>query len=212
MTLPSTRFGKPEDLARHRRVPAFRRRRVDQRPGLVGQRRRDAPRVTTGHTRRPSRPPPHIRTAAPRDTCSAAPGARGPPLRSVQRRPETEGLFGDELLVTMNRGASLINTARVKIVDRGRRRPRPTQRPVGWLRGRCDCARVRHVPRAPPVGMPTWRITADDTDPPGADDFTRHARHHDRVRSCPPSRACHRRARSAGTRCPSDRLRAVRGV
>ncbi len=41
---------------------------------------------------------------------------------------------------------------------------------------------------------------------------SRRARHRDRVRSCPPSRACPRRARSAGTRCPSDRLPAVRGV
>jgi formate dehydrogenase len=32
--------------------------------------------------------------------------------------PETEGLFGDELLGTMKRGAYLINTARAKIVDR----------------------------------------------------------------------------------------------
>ncbi len=37
------------------------------------------------------------------------------------------------------------------------------------------------------------------------------AGHRDRVRSCPRSRGCRRRARSAGTRCPSDRLRAVRG-
>ena len=42
--------------------------------------------------------------------------------------------------------------------------------------------------------------------------FSRRARHRDRVRSCPPSRACRRRARSAGTRCPSDRLPAVRGA
>jgi formate dehydrogenase len=32
--------------------------------------------------------------------------------------PETEGLFGDELLATMKRGAYLINTARAKIADR----------------------------------------------------------------------------------------------
>jgi formate dehydrogenase len=32
--------------------------------------------------------------------------------------PETEGLFGDELLATMKRGAYLINTARGKIADR----------------------------------------------------------------------------------------------
>ncbi len=32
--------------------------------------------------------------------------------------PETEGLFGDELLATMKRGAYLINTARARIVDR----------------------------------------------------------------------------------------------
>ncbi|MFD5117411.1 NAD-dependent formate dehydrogenase [Streptomyces sp. NPDC058220] len=32
--------------------------------------------------------------------------------------PETEGLFGDELLATMKRGAYLINTARAKICDR----------------------------------------------------------------------------------------------
>ncbi|MFF4756584.1 NAD-dependent formate dehydrogenase [Streptomyces sp. NPDC002514] len=32
--------------------------------------------------------------------------------------PETEGLFGDELLDTMKRGAYLINTARARIVDR----------------------------------------------------------------------------------------------
>ena len=32
--------------------------------------------------------------------------------------PETEGLFGDELLGAMKRGAYLINTARAKIVDR----------------------------------------------------------------------------------------------
>ncbi|MGW4736462.1 NAD-dependent formate dehydrogenase [Streptomyces shenzhenensis] len=32
--------------------------------------------------------------------------------------PETEGLFGDELLGTMKRGAYLINTARARIVDR----------------------------------------------------------------------------------------------
>ncbi len=32
--------------------------------------------------------------------------------------PETEGLFGDELIATMKRGAYLINTARGKIVDR----------------------------------------------------------------------------------------------
>ena len=32
--------------------------------------------------------------------------------------PETEGLFGDELLVMMKRGAYLINTARAKIADR----------------------------------------------------------------------------------------------
>ncbi|MFF4896353.1 NAD-dependent formate dehydrogenase [Streptomyces sp. NPDC001068] len=32
--------------------------------------------------------------------------------------PETEGLFGDELLGTMKRGAYLINTARAKIADR----------------------------------------------------------------------------------------------
>jgi formate dehydrogenase len=32
--------------------------------------------------------------------------------------PETEGLFGDELLSTMKRGAYLINTARAKIADR----------------------------------------------------------------------------------------------
>ncbi|MFD7158995.1 NAD-dependent formate dehydrogenase [Kribbella sp. NPDC059898] len=31
--------------------------------------------------------------------------------------PETEGLFGDELLATMKRGAYLINTARAKIAD-----------------------------------------------------------------------------------------------
>jgi hypothetical protein len=34
----------------------------------------------------------------------------------------------------------------------------------------------------------------------------------DRVRSCPPSQACHRRARSAGTRCPSDWRPAVRAA
>ncbi len=39
--------------------------------------------------------------------------------------------------------------------------------------------------------------------------FSRRVRHRDRVRSCPPSRACHRRARSAGTPCPSDRLPAM---
>ena len=33
--------------------------------------------------------------------------------------PETEGLFGDELLATMKRGTYLINTARAKIADRG---------------------------------------------------------------------------------------------
>ncbi|MFJ2559531.1 MULTISPECIES: NAD-dependent formate dehydrogenase [unclassified Streptomyces] len=32
--------------------------------------------------------------------------------------PETEGLFGDELIATMKRGAYLINTARAKIADR----------------------------------------------------------------------------------------------
>ncbi|GAA2859720.1 NAD-dependent formate dehydrogenase [Nonomuraea rubra] len=32
--------------------------------------------------------------------------------------PETEGLFGDELLATMKRGAYLINTARARIADR----------------------------------------------------------------------------------------------
>ncbi|WP_327633108.1 NAD-dependent formate dehydrogenase [Kribbella sp. NBC_00482] len=32
--------------------------------------------------------------------------------------PETEGLFGDELLATMKRGTYLINTARAKIADR----------------------------------------------------------------------------------------------
>ena len=32
--------------------------------------------------------------------------------------PETEGLFGDELLGTMKRGTYLINTARAKIADR----------------------------------------------------------------------------------------------
>ncbi|MFI0965862.1 NAD-dependent formate dehydrogenase [Streptomyces sp. NPDC021080] len=32
--------------------------------------------------------------------------------------PETEGLFGDDLLATMKRGAYLVNTARAKIVDR----------------------------------------------------------------------------------------------
>ncbi|MFD7875000.1 NAD-dependent formate dehydrogenase [Streptomyces sp. NPDC059766] len=32
--------------------------------------------------------------------------------------PETEGLFGDDLLATMKRGAYLINTARARIVDR----------------------------------------------------------------------------------------------
>ncbi|RZT27472.1 formate dehydrogenase [Kribbella sp. VKM Ac-2569] len=32
--------------------------------------------------------------------------------------PETEGLFGDELLATMRRGTYLINTARAKIADR----------------------------------------------------------------------------------------------
>lgn len=32
--------------------------------------------------------------------------------------PETEGLFGDELLATMKRGSYLINTARAKIADR----------------------------------------------------------------------------------------------
>lgn len=47
---------------------------------------------------------------------------------------------------------------------------------------------------------------------PARGGFSRRARHRDRVRSCPPSWACHRRARSAGTRCPSDRLPAVRGV
>lgn len=37
-------------------------------------------------------------------------------------------------------------------------------------------------------------------------------RHRDRVRSCPPSRECRRRARSAGTRCPSGWLPGVRGA
>ncbi|MFD5746251.1 NAD-dependent formate dehydrogenase [Streptomyces sp. NPDC127033] len=32
--------------------------------------------------------------------------------------PETEGLFGDEMIATMKRGAYLINTARAKIADR----------------------------------------------------------------------------------------------
>jgi lactate dehydrogenase-like 2-hydroxyacid dehydrogenase len=32
--------------------------------------------------------------------------------------PETQGLFGDDLLATMRRGAYLINTARALIVDR----------------------------------------------------------------------------------------------
>ena len=32
--------------------------------------------------------------------------------------PETEGLFGDKLLAEMERGASLIDTARARIVDR----------------------------------------------------------------------------------------------
>jgi hypothetical protein len=42
--------------------------------------------------------------------------------------------------------------------------------------------------------------------------FSRRAGHRGRVRSCPPSWGCHRRARSAGTRCLSDWRPAVRGV
>lgn len=56
------------------------------------------------------------------------------------------------------------------------------------------------------------RFTADDTDPPRAGRLSLRVQHRDRVRSCPPPGACRRRARSAGTRCPSDWLPAVRGV
>ncbi|MCX2955131.1 NAD(P)-dependent oxidoreductase [Lentzea sp. NEAU-D7] len=33
--------------------------------------------------------------------------------------PETEGLFGDDLIATMKRGAYLLNTARARVADRG---------------------------------------------------------------------------------------------
>ncbi len=64
--------------------------------------------------------------------------------------PETQGLFDDELLATMRRGAYLVNTARGLIVDRDAIVRALRERPARRLRRR------RLVPAARPADHP-WR-------------------------------------------------------
>jgi len=136
-------------------------------------------------------------------------------VRSVKR---PAGQYGAELRVGSSRKSPLRHDS---IHGPGRRsrarrdcRPRPSPR-----RRRRPPTRLRRgipPPHRPVARRRTtgdwWRIHRRGHGPTGRGGFSRRARHRDRVRSCPPSRACHRRARSAGTRCPSDRLPAVRGV
>ena len=69
--------------------------------------------------------------------------------------PGTEGLFNDELISTMKRGAYIVNTARGKICDTRRDRPGVGERAAGRIRGRrvVPAARARRpsvADHAPP--------------------------------------------------------------
>ena len=65
--------------------------------------------------------------------------------------PETEHLFNDELIGSMKRGAYLVNTARGKICDPRRRRPRAARA------GSSPGTRATSGSRSPPPQDHPWR-------------------------------------------------------